>query len=153
MEFNKKCKVLHLERNNLRHQYMLGAAQLESSLAEKALGVLVDMKLDMSQQCALEAKKVNGILGCVCRNVASRLREVILPLYSALVRPHLEYCVQPWGLQYRRDMDILERVQKRTTEIMKGLEDFFYEERLGELVLFNLEQRRLRDILLVYINT
>ena len=59
---------------------MLGAAQLESSLAEKDL---VDTKLNVSQQCALAMKKANGILGCVRQNIASSLREVILPLYSA----------------------------------------------------------------------
>ncbi|GAB0206527.1 mitochondrial enolase superfamily member 1 [Grus japonensis] len=110
MQFNK-CKILHLGRNNTIHQYMLGAAQLESSLAEKDLGILVDnTKFNMSQQCAFAVKKASGILGCI-RSVASRSRKVILPLYSALVRPHLESCVQFWAPQYKRDMDILERVQ------------------------------------------
>ncbi|GAB0208906.1 mitochondrial enolase superfamily member 1 [Grus japonensis] len=89
-----KCKVLHLERNNPMHQDMLGTAQLESSLAEKDLGVLVDTKLNTTQQCTLAAKKANGILGCIRQSIASRLREVILSLYSALVRPHLECRVQ-----------------------------------------------------------
>ena len=91
--------------------YMLGVTQLENSLAKKDLGVLVDTKLKMKQQCALAAKAANVILGCIRMSVASRSKEVILPLYSALVRPQLECWVQCWALQHRREMDILERVQ------------------------------------------
>ena len=88
VNFNKgKCKVLHLGKNSSRHQYMLGATQLESSLAEKDL---VGTKLNVSPQCALEAKKANGDLGCVRQRIISMWRKVILPLYSALMRPQLE---------------------------------------------------------------
>ena len=84
-----------------------GANQLESKFAEKDLGVLVDSKLNMSQQCTLTAKAANGIIGCIRSSVASGLREVILPLCSALMRLHLNSCS---GLPSTRDMDILERV-------------------------------------------
>jgi len=94
MKFNKaKCKVLHLGQCSPKHRYKLGREWLKRS-SEEDLGMLVDERFSMSLQYVLAAQKANCIPGCIKKSVTSRLRQLILPLYSALMRPHLEYCIQ-----------------------------------------------------------
>ncbi|PKU40032.1 hypothetical protein llap_9661 [Limosa lapponica baueri] len=100
MRFNKvKCRVPHLGQGNPWYQYRLGDEGIESNPAEKDLRVLVDEKLDMSCKCAIATQKANCILDCIKTSVANWSREVIVPLCSSLVRPHLEYRVLIWSPQ------------------------------------------------------
>ena len=144
MRFNKaKCRVLHLGHVKPSYQYKLGDVRMEHSPDKKDLGVLVDGKLDMSQQCALTAQKANCDLGCIKRSVVRRAREVKLPICSVLVRPHLEYCIQMGSPQHRRDVDLLESVQRRATKMIQGMKHVPCKVRLRELKMFSLEKRRL----------
>ena len=110
--------MLHLGRGNPTCLYRLGEEPPGRSPAEKDLGALVNKQLDMNQQCALAGKR--STVYCIKRGVASREREVIVPLCSGLGRPRLEYCVQAWGLQHKKDAELFEQVQRRTTKMIRG---------------------------------
>ncbi|CAM4385864.1 unnamed protein product [Lepidochelys olivacea] len=104
MKFNsEKCKVMHLGINNKNFCYKLGMHHLEVTEEEKDLGVLVDHRMTMSCQCDMAVKKANAVLGCNRRGISSSDKEVLIPLYKALVRPHLEYCVQFWSPMFKKD--------------------------------------------------
>ncbi|TRZ13570.1 hypothetical protein HGM15179_013533 [Zosterops borbonicus] len=105
VKFNKaKCKVLQLDWGNLKQKYRLGGENINNR-SEKDRSVMVDKNLDLSCQCVIGAQKAKCILGCIKRSTVSRVREGILLLYSALVRPYLEFCVHLWGVQNRNDID------------------------------------------------
>uniref|UniRef100_K7EY15 Reverse transcriptase domain-containing protein n=1 Tax=Pelodiscus sinensis TaxID=13735 RepID=K7EY15_PELSI len=143
--------VLHIGKNNQFHTYRMGSDRLERNMAERDLGVIVDHKLNRSQQRDAFAKKANMILGCINRCVVSKTREVILLFYSALVRPQLEYCGLFWAPHFKKDVEKLERIQRRATRMIKGLENMTCEGRLKKLGLFSLEKRRLRgDMIAVF---
>ena len=152
MKFNAdKCKVLHLGRQNREGQYNLEGVELEKIAEEKDLGVYVEKNFKVGKQCTKAAAKGNQILGLIARTFVTRSREVIMSLYKTLVRPHLEYCVQAWRPHLKKDIEKIEKVQRRATRMMMGSRELDYESRLRKVGLTTLETRRLRaDMIEVY---
>jgi hypothetical protein len=152
MGFNvDKCKVMYMGKGNSKAEYKLGNKVLEECNEEKDLGVVISRNGKVEKQCAEAAKKGFKVLGMIARNFVTRRREVILQLYKSLVRPLLDYCVQAWRPYRKKDIDLLERVQKRATRMVEECKGLDYEERLRRLGLTTLETRRLRaDLVEVY---
>lgn len=149
MSFNlDKCKVLHIGSNNVQANYTLNGVQLKSVDEEKDLGVMISKDLKPSKQISKVIKTANMFIGFIGRAFQFRNEEIILNLYNALVRPHLEYCVQSWSPYYKKDIEKLERVQRRVTKLIPRLRNKTYEDRLKELNLYSLSKRRLRGDLI-----
>jgi ribonucleases P/MRP protein subunit RPP40 len=149
MLFNTdKCKVIHMGRNNKEVVYKMGSHEIGKSVQEKDLGIIIDKSGKSSEQCIMAAKKANSILGMIKRNIKFKSKQVIVKLYKALVRPRLEYCIQVWSPYLRKDINMLERVQRRATRMVAGLQDLSYEERLKQTNLLPLDKRRVRGDLI-----
>ena len=154
MKFNAdKCKVIHFGRNNIRHKYVMGGyapagVVLEEVKVEKDVGVMVSEDLKPSIQCSQAAKKANSILGRMARSFSYRDSVVWLRLYKMYVRPHLEYAVQAWSPWTQHDIKVLEDVQRRAVRMISGLRAQSYEDKLSELDLMSLEDRRTRGDLI-----
>ena len=149
MFFNvDKCKVLHIGNRNVQANYTMNGKQLAKVEQEKDLGVVISSDLKPSKQCSEVVKTANKLIGFIGRSFEFRTEEIILNLYNALVRPHLEYCVQCWSPYYKKDIAKLEGVQRRMTKLIPRLRNKPYEERLSELNLFSLTKRRLRGDLI-----
>lgn len=149
MTFNvEKCKVLHLGNKNKCKSYRLYDKNISTVVKEKDLGVIVDDKFNFSEQCSVAAKKGNQILGILKRNFSYIDKDIFLRLYKGIVRPHLEYCIQAWNPYMKKNIKILEDVQRRATKLVRECRNSSYEDRLDYLGLTTLETRRLRGDML-----
>ena len=147
MLFNfQKCKCLHLGHGNTGVNYEMGGTILCKTVKEKDLGVTINANMKVTEQCRIAASQGNQILGIIRGNITYKEKGLIVPLYKAIVRPHLEYCIQAWIPYLRKDIYMLEKVQRRTTKLITGLRDISYEDRLKECGLTTLEMRRLRGV-------
>lgn len=152
MLFNlDKCTVIHLGSKNPQREYKMGNNILKKSKQERDLGVIIDSSGKSTEQCIMAVKKANTVLGMIKRNIVYKSKDVIVRLYKALVRPKLEYCVQAWCPYLKKDISILERVQKRATKMIEGYTNMSYEDRLSNTGLIKLEKRRARgDLIQVF---
>ena len=139
---------MHIGLQNIKYEYKMNGKILQKVREEKDLGVIINNDLKTSVQCLAASKKANKMLGFIARNFDYKSPEVITRLYTALVRPHLEYAVQFWSPCFIKDVNTLERVQRRATKLIPGLRNLQYETRLERLNMFSLKNRRIRGDLI-----
>jgi len=143
--------IMHLGARNAQHTYVMESQPLEVVTEEKDLGVTVCNNLKPARQCQLAYAKASKALGLISRTISFKSASVLLKLYKSLVRPHLEYCVSAWSPYYEKDKFLLERIQHRFTRMIPGLKKLPYKERIQQLGLWTLEERRNRaDLLQVF---
>ena len=121
----------------------MGDTVLGTTVKEKDLGVTISAYMTVLELCGIAASKCNQILGLITRNIAHKEKKLIIPLYKAIVRPHLEYCIHSWRPYRKKAVDTLKRIQRRATNMIPELRDLSYEERLKECGLTTLETRQL----------
>ena len=143
MSFNvTKCKVVHVGRTNPRAVYSMNGTDLKPSDAERDIGVKVHCSLRPSLQCNEAAQRANAVLGQISRAFHFRDRRVFVQLYKQYVRPHLEFSVPAWSPWTQGDRETLEKIQKRAIRMISGLKGSTYEEKLREVGILSLEDRR-----------
>ena len=124
-----KCKCLHTGPGNTGMNYEMGGTILSKTVKEQYLGASMNANMKVSEQCRIAAAKGNQVLGMIRRYITYKEKTVIVPLYKAIVRPHLEYCIQAWNQYLRKDLDMHEKIQ-RATKLIPGLRYLRYEEGL-----------------------
>ena len=146
-----KCKVLHIGSSNPCHHYTMNGKKLGKVVEEKDLGVIIDSELKFHKHTAAAVKKANMKLGMIKKSFACLDENVMLPLYTSLVRSHLEYGNLIWGPHYKGDSIAVEKLQKRATKKVPAIKNLPYEERLRHLSLPSLQHRRRRgDMIFAY---
>jgi len=149
MEFNvSKCKVMHLGKSNPRNAYHMRGNRLNVVEQEKDLGIIISDDLKASQQCLYAFNKANKVLGMIRRTIKNKEPKIMLSLYKTLVRPHVEYCSSAWSPLYKKDKELIERIQHRFSKMVNNLGSKTYEERINVLGLWTLEERRNRHDLI-----
>ena len=152
MEFHpKKCKVLHFGKHNPGYTYHLGGISITPYEEEKDLGIHITSNLRWDLHITECIKKANRMIGMIKRTFSYMNKDMFNALYKTFVRPMLEYAPQVWNPHIARNIEALEKVQRRATKIVPGLKDLPYENRLQALKLFPLKDRRLRgDMIATY---
>ena len=105
-------------------EYEMGHAVLGRTTQEKDLGVTLRADMKVSEQCGIAASIGNQIIRPIRRNIIYKEKQLIVPLYKAIVRPHLEYCIQAWRPYRKKDIDKLERIKRRATKIIPELRSY-----------------------------
>ena len=145
MEFNvDKCKIMHLGHNNPKATYSMGGSNLQETEEERDLGVIIDNKLDFGSHIRNIVSKANKVLGMIRVSFSCLNIPMMYNLYTALVRPLLEYCVQVWSPYKRKYIDLIEGVQRRATKMIPRLRKLKYSKRLEKMKLPRLYDRRVR---------
>ena len=143
MEFNSsKCKVLHFGRNNIEHQYTMNGTNLQQVSMEKDIGVHITNNLKPSEHCKVISQTAKGVLGQLLRSFMYRDKVVFKNLYTTYVRPHLEFSSAAWSPWLAKDINMLEAVQEKFVKNVTGLKGKSYEDKLVELGLMSLKDRR-----------
>jgi ribonucleases P/MRP protein subunit RPP40 len=152
MRFNfDKCKIMHFGNGNACIEYTMAGNKLESVKEERDLGILMSSDLKPSKHCTQAYGKANRMSSLIKRTIVNKSPQIMIRLYKCLVRPHLEYGMSIWSPWYKKDRDLIERVQRRFTKMIHGMHDMEYTDRLRHLNLWTLEERRNRnDLIEVY---
>lgn len=152
MSFNVgKFACVHVGRSNPAHEYVVSNDVIPSAECQKDLGIMITPSMNHSQHCKTVARNCHRIISWIRRTFVNWNKDIIVNLHKSLIRPRLEYAVCAWSPFLARDIDLLERVQRRITKMVPGMRDLDYETRLRNLGLQTLKTRRLRcDLILTF---